>query len=161
MRFHLPSSFRKNPKPAPLPTPLAQHDPLKQAEADERASTEATKTILELKSYFVGVRQPSNRVLCQRGNTIDVAQTLPEGSQTIPGRHYQSPVTVRDFSRKLLAAVNTIEAKAQEQVPGKAQSRLIRATEAVKALMSQGSFTDTPQLRDAVHELWQRQRAMA
>jgi hypothetical protein len=156
MRFHLLPSFRKTPKPAQLSAPAAHEDPVKEAEADKRASDEALRTLLELKTFFDANEQPTGRVLCSRGNAVGVFNERRQDSNAhLTGRRRQSPVTPVEFSRKLLGAVNHIEDKAQTADKiGEHEKGLVEATESVKVLMNKSSFEDTPTFRAAVNKLW-------
>jgi hypothetical protein len=159
MRFHLIPSLRKTSKPAQLSAPSAQDDPVKHAEADKRASDEAAQTLQEVKTFFNANEQATGKVLCSRGDAVGV---FDEGRKPISahctGRRHQSPVTPVEFSRKLLAAVNHIEAKAETADKiGKSEKRMIKAAQCVKVLMNQSNFKDTPDFRKAVNTIWNLQ----
>lgn len=95
---------------------------------------------------FKRQQSPTFQVLHFRGDTVAVDKLLAQQSTTVIGRRYQSPGAGTEYARQLLAEANDLEVAAEAK-PEKEKARWLRATEAVKVLMGNASFKDTPDLR--------------
>lgn len=109
------------------------------------------------RELFKRQQSPTFQVLHFRGDTVAADKLLAQQSTTVIGRHYQSPGAGTEYARRLLAEVNDIEVAAEDK-PEKEKARWLRATEAVKVLMGNASFKDTPDLRAAIEALHRLQK---
>lgn len=114
------------------------------------------------RELFKRQENPTYQVLHFRGNAVATDKLLAPQSTTVTGRHYQTPGGGTEYARQLLAEVNNLEVAAEAK-PEKEKARWLRATEAIKELMGNASFKDTPDLRaamEALHRLQQNSRLL-
>ena len=109
------------------------------------------------RELFNRQQTPTFQVLHFRGGTVAADKLLAQQSTTLIGRHYQAPGAGTEYARQLLAEVNRLEVAAEDK-PEKEKARWLRATEAVKVLMGNASFKDTPDLRAAIEALHRLQK---
>lgn len=109
------------------------------------------------RELFKRQQDPTFQVLHFRGDTVAADKLLAQQSTTVTGRHYQAPGAGTEYARQLLAEVNGLEVAAEDK-PEKEKARWLHATEAIKVLMGNASFKDTPDLRAAIEALHRLQK---